>query len=74
MHSITQRDALVVGGVDAHTDTHHVAALDERGALLSTKSFPTTTPGYRQLLDWLRSYGQIDAVAVEEVVPGLVEL
>jgi transposase len=66
MHSMTQRDTLVVvGGVDAHTDTHHVAALDERGALLSTKSFPTTTPGYRQLLDWLRSYGQIDAVAVE---------
>lgn len=65
MHSMTQKDTLVVGGVDAHADTHHVAALDQRGALLSAKSFPTTTPGYRQLLDWLSGFGEIDAVAVE---------
>jgi transposase len=62
---MTQQDTLVVGGVDAHADAHHAAALDQRGALLATKSFPTTTPGYRQLLDWLSGYGQIDAVAVE---------
>jgi transposase len=42
-----------------------VAALDQRGALLATKSFPTTTPGYRQLLDWLSGFGELDAVAVE---------
>jgi transposase len=65
MHRMTQEDTLVVGGVDAHADTHHIAALDERGALLSTKSFPTTTPGYRECLDWLSSFGEIDAVAVE---------
>jgi transposase len=65
MHSMTQEDTLVVGGVDAHADTHHVAALDERGTLLSTKSFPTTTPGYRQLLDWLSGFGEIQAIAVE---------
>jgi hypothetical protein len=29
----------VIGGVDAHADTHHAAALYERGALLETKSF-----------------------------------
>ena len=45
MHSMTQENTLVVGGVDAHADTHHAAALDERGALLATKSFPTSTPG-----------------------------
>lgn len=65
MHSMTQNDARVVGGVDAHADAHHVAVLDQRGALLSTKSFPATTPGYRQLLDWLSSHGKIDVVAVE---------
>jgi transposase len=65
MHSMTQEDTLVVGGVDAHADTHQVAALDQRGALLSTNSFPTTTPGYRQLLDWLSCFGELDAVAVE---------
>jgi transposase len=65
MHSMTHENMLVVGGVDAHADAHHAAALDQRGALLSTESFPTTTSGYRQLLDWLSSYGDIDVVAVE---------
>jgi len=63
---MTQEDrSLVVGGVDSHADAHHFAALDQRGALLATKSFPTTTPGYAQALDWLDSFGQIDTVAVE---------
>ncbi len=66
MHSMTQKDRpLVVGGVDSHADTHHFAALDQRGALLATKSFQTTTPGYAQALDWLYSFGEIDTVAVE---------
>jgi transposase len=65
MHSMTQEHAVVVGGVDAHADAHHAAALDWRGALLGTKSFATTTPGYRGLLDWLSGFGEVDVVAVE---------
>ena len=65
MHRMTQKDTVVVGGVDAHADTHHIAALDERGALLSAKSFPTTTLGYRECLEWLSGFGEIDAVALE---------
>jgi transposase len=65
MHSMTQQNTLVVGGVDSHADTHHAAALNERGALLATKSFPTTTSGYGQLLNWLGDFGEIDAIAVE---------
>jgi len=65
MHSMTQEESLVIGGVDSHADTHHFAALDQRGALLATKSFATTTPGYCQLLGWLSSFGIIDTVAVE---------
>jgi transposase len=60
-----QEDTLVVGGVDAHADAHHGAALDQRGALLATASFPTTTPGYARLLDWLRAFGEVDVIAVE---------
>jgi transposase len=56
---------VVVGGVDAHADTHHAAALDQRGALLATASFPTTTPGYAALLDWLCGFGELAAVAIE---------
>src|SRR5439155_21899313 len=43
----------------------HAAALDQRGAMLATKGFPTTTPGYRELLDWLCAFGEVDVVAVE---------
>ena len=31
----------------------------------ATKQFATTTPGYRQLLDWLRGFGALSVVAVE---------
>ncbi len=36
---------VVVGGVDAHADAHHAVALDQRGALLASESFPATAPG-----------------------------
>lgn len=55
----------VIGGVDAHADTHHAAVLDERGALLETKSFPVSASGYRELLAWLRSFGEIERIGVE---------
>jgi len=58
-------DVVVIGGVDAHTDTHEAAALDQRGALLATASFATTFAGYAALLDWLRDFGRIDVVAIE---------
>jgi transposase len=55
----------VVGGVDTHLDLHVAAALDERGGLLGTASFPTTPAGYARLLDWLRDFGQVRVVGVE---------
>jgi transposase len=66
MHSMNEHDPVaVVGGVDAHADTHYAAVLDQRGALLATKSFATTTPGYAALLDWLCGFGELAAVAIE---------
>ena len=60
-----QTRARVFGGVDTHKDVHVAAALDELGRLLGTGSFPTTAAGYRQLWQWLRSYGEVVAVGVE---------
>lgn len=51
--------------IDAHADTHHAAALDERGGLLGIESFAASVAGYRELLGWLRSFGEIDRVGVE---------
>jgi transposase len=59
------QEIVVIGGVDAHADTHEAAALDERGALLGTEQFPTTFAGYGALLAWLRGFGSVGIVAVE---------
>jgi transposase len=65
MQSMTQQPGSVVGGVDAHADSHQAAALDARGALLATRGFVATSAGYRALLDWLLGFGEIECVAVE---------
>ncbi len=56
---------VITGGVDTHLDNHVAAALDPLGGVLATASFPTTTAGYRKLLAWLRSYGDLGRVGIE---------
>jgi transposase len=65
MASMNEIGPRVIGGVDAHADTHHAAALDAWGALLGSASFPTTLAGYRELLAWLRGFGTVERVGVE---------
>src|SRR5437868_1418255 len=55
----------ITGGVDTHLDVHVAAALDDHGGLLGTASFATTPDGYRDLADWLTSFGEIVVVGVE---------
>jgi transposase len=55
----------VIGGIDTHTDTHQAAIIDTVGRHLATGPFPTSPSGYQQLLDWLRSHGEVLAVGVE---------
>jgi transposase len=55
----------VVGGVDTHLDVHVAAALDSTGGLLGVETFPTTTAGYRDLLAWLRRFGELERVGIE---------
>ena len=56
---------VITGGVDTHLDVHVAAALSSIGGLLGTKSFPTTPAGYRQLLAWLHSFGEVGQVGIE---------
>jgi transposase len=65
MTTLTSIDVVVTGGVDTHQELHVAAALDQLGRVLGTESFPTTVAGYRQLLAWLRGYGQLEKVGVE---------
>src|SRR3954451_20106978 len=55
----------ITGGVDTHLDVHVAAALDDHGGLLGTASFATTPDGYRDLSDWLRSFGESVVGGVE---------
>ena len=62
---MAKNERVVIGGVDTHKNVHVAAVIDERGKILDTSSFETTTAGYRQLLSWLRSYGELHKVGVE---------
>ncbi|MDQ0847362.1 IS110 family transposase [Streptomyces sp. V1I6] len=55
----------VVGGIDTHTDFHQAAVIDSIGRHLATAQFATTPQGYRRLLDWLQSHGEVLAVGIE---------
>src|SRR5215210_1490426 len=55
----------VVGGVDTHKDLHVAAVVDEKDHILATASFPTTRQGYRQMLAWMRSFGEVRRIGIE---------
>jgi transposase len=55
----------VVGGVDTHLDVHVAAVLSHTGVLLGTAEFAATQKGYTHLLDWMNSFGALEAVGVE---------
>jgi len=55
----------VIGGIDTHADTIHVAAIDPWGRELGDMEFPTTPVGYRQALDFLTGHGEVTGVGIE---------
>lgn len=55
----------VIGGIDSHTDTIHVAAIDVVGRDLDDAEFPTTPAGYAAALAFLASFGQIAVIGIE---------
>ena len=55
----------VIGGVDTHVDVHVAAVVNHVGGVLGVEAFTTTRAGYRKLLEWLRSHGELTLVGVE---------
>lgn len=56
----------VVIGVDTHKLAHHAAVLDaDTGKMLGDQEFPATAVGYRRLLSWARSFGELLKAGVE---------
>ena len=62
---MTRYEQVVTGGVDTHKDLHVAALVDGLGKLLGSALFETTAQGYRSLLTWMRSFGEVDRVGVE---------
>ncbi|WP_217585109.1 IS110 family transposase [Microbacterium sp. GbtcB4] len=55
----------VFAGVDTHKEIHVAAVVDEAGTVLGTHSFSTTRAGYRALLAWARSHGELVRIGIE---------
>src|SRR3954447_20617849 len=55
----------VAGGVDTHKDLHVAAVVDHHDQVLSSRSFATTRQGYKLMLAWMRTFGQLQRVGVE---------
>jgi transposase len=55
----------VIGGVDTHKDLHVAAVVDAHDRVIGTGSFAATRQGYRQMLTWMRSLGDLQRVGVE---------
>ena len=65
MASMRDERAGVIGGVDTHQDLHTAAIVTLEGTVLGTESFSTTRAGYRAMLAWFRSRGELLRVGVE---------
>lgn len=57
--------SLVVGGVDTHKDLHVAAVVDNHDRVLGTESLPTIRHGYRLMLAWMRSFGDLQRIGIE---------
>lgn len=55
----------VVGGVDTHKDLHIAAVVDEHDRVLGNQCFASTRQGYRKMLAWMQSFGEVTRVGVE---------
>jgi transposase len=65
MTELTAASRVVIGGIDTHKDLHVAAVLDTAGVVLGTQSFSTTRAGYRALVRWMRSFGDVRQVGIE---------
>ncbi|MFD5405987.1 IS110 family RNA-guided transposase [Streptomyces griseorubiginosus] len=55
----------VLGGVDSHADTLHVAVISDNGGHLADAEFTTTAAGYAAALAFLEAHGHVRAIGVE---------
>ncbi len=62
---LKKQPRVVTGGVDTHKDLHVAAVVDDQGRVLASEFFATTRQGYKQMVAWMCSFGQLDKIGVE---------
>lgn len=62
---MTNTDADVTVGIDTHADTHHVALITGYGKKLGDRKFLAVGSGYRQIAEYITSYGPVAVVGIE---------
>lgn len=65
MSTMAPNTGRVTIGVDTHLDSHVAVALDGVGRVLAQASFAADPAGYRSLLRWSTSLGEVAAFGVE---------
>src|SRR6202453_629991 len=63
--AVTEGKRRFVGGVDTHKDLHVAAVVDEQDRVMETRSFATPRQGYRQMLAWMRAFGELQRIGIE---------
>src|SRR5271155_2944971 len=63
--AVTEGTHHIVGGVDTHKDLPVAAIVDEQDRVIGTRCFATTRQGYRQMLAWMRAFGDLQRIGVE---------
>ena len=62
---VTDLEVAVYGGMDTHTDTHHVAVMDHTGRRLGDTQVPATAAGYQAAVAFLRRWPTLHEVGIE---------
>ena len=57
----------VIVGVDTHKYGHVAVAIDTRGTRLGDHAFVANAGGYRALIRWADTHGQVEAFGVEGI-------
>lgn len=65
MTHLATHDQPIVGGVDTHKEQHVAAVVDAHDRVLGIEFFAATRHGYKQMVAWLHTFGQIERIGVE---------
>ena len=63
--AVTEGTRRIVKGADTRKDLHVAAVVDEQDRVMETRSFATTRQGYRQMLAWMRSFGELQRIGIK---------